>query len=224
MFDEPIDDTYLEKHFICYGEINRQPIDRKTGKRKNLPKVKIGKGTIICPDAVVYAGTEIGENCFIADGASIREGCKIGNNTLIGRMSVIEQDVVIGNNVKINSNVHITGNMWIGDNCFFGPFVSTMNDTYMGIDKEVKLKGPSISYNVYIGGGATILPGIVITNNVIIGAGALITKSIHCPYTVWGSVPAVDITSRVNIKKLFPDFFEDLKKNEIRDYHGKKSS
>lgn len=213
-------DDYLEGSFINYGTINRQPINRKTGKTGMLPPTIVGKGTIICPDAVVYAGTTIGENCFIADGASIREGCNIGNNTLIGRMSVVEQNVWIGNNVKINSNVHITGEMSIGNNCFFGPFVSTMNDTYMGIDKNVVLRGPTLGHHVYVGGGATILPGVIIVSNVIIGAGALITKNINESHTVWGSKPAEEITMKVDYKKLFPGIYTGIKKEDIEEHHA----
>jgi len=208
-------DDYLAGSFTNYGTIDRQPINRRTGKRGMLPPTKVGKDTIICPDAVVYAGTTIGENCFIADGASIREGCSIGNNCIVGRMSVVEQNVWIGNNVQIMSNVHITGEMSIGNNCFFGPFVSTMNDTYMGIDKKVILRGPTLGHHVYVGGGACILPGVVITSNVVIGAGALITKNITLSYTVWGCKPAEEITKKVNWRNIFPDY--DF---EIESHHS----
>ena len=212
-----------KNNIINHGTINRHPISRKTGKHIVLPRTIFGEGTIVCHDTVVYSGSKIGKNCFIADGASIREGCIIGDNVLIGRMSVIEQNVVIGNNVKINSNVHITGNMIIGDNCFFGPFVSTMNDTYMGIDKDIILQGPTLGHHVYVGGGATILPGIIIAHNVIIGAGALITKDISIPFTVWGSKPAEDITIKVNLTKIFPGVFHEVIKKgpyNIEDTHS----
>ena len=202
---------HTKNNIINHGTINRHPISRKTGKHIILPRTEFGEGTIVCHDAVVYSGSKIGKNCFIADGASIREGCIIGDNVLIGRMSVIEQDVRIGDNVKINSNVHITGNMRIGNDCFFGPFVSTMNDTYMGIYKDVKLKGPHLSNNVYVGGGATILPGVYINHHVVIGAGALITDDINHPYTVWGSKPAVSITHKVNLRRIFPDDYKEEK-------------
>ena len=76
-----------------------------------------------------------------------------------------------------------------------------MNDTDMGLNKDIKLKGPFLSNNVYVGGGATILPGVQITHDVIIGAGALITKNIDLPYTVWGSKPAVNITYKTHVLK-----------------------
>ena len=146
--------------------------------RLTLPDTIIGDDTIVCSNAVIYAGTTIGHHCFIADGASIREGVTIGHHTLIGRNVTIENDTIIGDHVMIQTAAHITGNCILEDHVFIGPEVCTMNDKYMGL-KPTHLQGPHIRKQAVIGGNATILPGVVIGPHVVIGAGSVVTKDVE---------------------------------------------
>lgn len=94
-------------------------------------------------------------------------------------------NIFIGNNFFANFNPTILdeGKVSIGDNVFIGPNVNIFTACHP-IDPAERNTGVewaepvTIGNNVWIGGGATILPGITIGNNVVIGAGSVVTKNI----------------------------------------------
>lgn len=71
----------------------------------------------------------------------------------------------------------------IGDNVMFGPNVQVYTATHP-LDAEERIKGLesskpiTIGDNVWIGGGAIILPGVTIGKNTTIGSGSVVTKDI----------------------------------------------
>lgn len=155
------------------------------------PWVRIGKDCAVGPNAVVYYEVEIGNNTLIGDGASIREQVTIGHHCLIGRYVAINYAAIIGNYTKIMDLSHITGKCQIGDNVFIGIQVSTANDNEL-ISREYmdeKVVGPTILNHSTIGTGATILPGITISEYAVVGAQALATKDV-ASYKVVVGIPA----------------------------------
>ncbi|QEH61257.1 virginiamycin A acetyltransferase [Spiroplasma chinense] len=69
-------------------------------------------------------------------------------------------------------------------------------ETPKELTKNIKSKGDTIiGHDVWIGYGATILPGVKIGNGSIIGAKAVVTKDIE-PYSVVGGNPAKVIRKR----------------------------
>lgn len=52
----------------------------------------------------------------------------------------------------------------------------------------------SVGDNVFVGAGATILPGVVIGEHAIVAAGAVVTRSVPA-FEIWGGVPARKIGS-----------------------------
>lgn len=93
-------------------------------------------------------------------------------------------NVHIGENFFANFNLTILdeAEVRMGDNCFIGPNVSIYTACHpleaAERNKAVEWAEPvNIGHNVWIGGSATILPGVTIGNNVVIGAGAVVTKS-----------------------------------------------
>ncbi len=84
------------------------------------------------------------------------------------------------------------GRITIGDNVMIGPNTGIFAITHpknpeerakgIGIPKDV-----TIGNNVWIGGNATILPGVTLGNNVIVGAGAVVTKSFPDDVIVTGN-------------------------------------
>ena len=71
----------------------------------------------------------------------------------------------------------------IGDDCQIGPNVQLLTPTHPvepqpRKDKLEAAKPISIGDNVWIGGGAIVLPGVTIGDNTVIGAGAVVSKDI----------------------------------------------
>jgi maltose O-acetyltransferase len=71
----------------------------------------------------------------------------------------------------------------IGDDCQIGPNVQLLTPTHPvepqpRRDKLEAAKPISIGDNVWIGGGAIVLPGVTIGDNSVIGAGAVVSRDI----------------------------------------------
>ena len=71
----------------------------------------------------------------------------------------------------------------IGDDCFIGPNVSIYTachstDPVERNSRQEWAKPVTIGHNVWIGGSATILPGVTIGDNVTIGAGSVVVGEI----------------------------------------------
>lgn len=105
-----------------------------------------------------------------------------------------------GKNIKIGKNVFFNtgcsfqdrGGITIGDGTMIGMnvVIATLNH---GLDLKTRnttYSGPvTIGQNVWIGSGATILPGVTIGNNAVVAAGAVVTKDVPADAVVAG-VPA----------------------------------
>ncbi|MCA9766824.1 MAG: sugar O-acetyltransferase [Carnobacterium sp.] len=95
-----------------------------------------------------------------------------------------------GFNIHIGENFYANFNctlldicpITIGDNCMLAPNVQLYTATHPLDPTErntVIEYGKPITFgdNVWIGGGAIIIPGVTLGNNVVVGAGAVVTKS-----------------------------------------------
>lgn len=104
-------------------------------------------------------------------------------------------NIYFGNNCEVNMNCTFLDDnkIVIGDNALIAPNVQIYTAFHPTNAKdrfgEPKADGSFefcktitapviIGDNVWIGGGAIILPGVTIGNNVVIGAGSIVTKSI----------------------------------------------
>lgn len=93
-------------------------------------------------------------------------------------------NIFIGENFFANFNLTILdeAEVRIGANCFIGPNVSIYTACHP-LDAERRnrclewAEPVSIGDNVWIGGSATILPGVTLGDNVVVGAGAVVTGS-----------------------------------------------
>lgn len=109
------------------------------------------------------------------------------------------KNIHVGDDFMTNYNVTIldVAAVHIGNSCLIGPntLIATVGHP---LDKEGRrerigiCKPITIGDDVWIGGNATILPGVNIGNNVIVAAGAVVTKDIpdNC---IVGGVPAKKI-------------------------------
>lgn len=103
-------------------------------------------------------------------------------------------NIFIGENFFANFNLTILdeAEVRIGDNCFIGPNVSIYTACHP-LDVENRNKAlewsepVTIGNNVWIGGTATILPGVTIGDNVVIGGGSVVTKDVPSDVVVGGN-------------------------------------
>ncbi|WP_030175837.1 sugar O-acetyltransferase [Streptomyces sp. NRRL S-813] len=96
-----------------------------------------------------------------------------------------------GSNVTIGARSFVNYNLTaldvaaitIGEDCQIGPNVQLLTPTHPlepqpRRDKLEAARPITIGDNVWIGGGAIVLPGVTIGDNSVIGAGAVVTKDI----------------------------------------------
>ena len=110
-----------------------------------------------------------------------------------------------GKHIKIGKNVFINhacsfldlGGITIEDDVLIGPRVNLTTENHP-VDptkrKHLDLKSILIKRNVWIGAGATILPGVTIGENSIVAAGAVVNKDVP-DNAIVGGVPAKFIKS-----------------------------
>lgn len=105
-----------------------------------------------------------------------------------------------GSNISLGKNVFLNFNcvildvvaVTIGDGTAIGPGVQILTADHPR-DPAVRATGAefgrpiAIGKNVWIGGGALILPGVTIGDDAIIGAGAVVTKDVPAGATAVGN-------------------------------------
>jgi acetyltransferase-like isoleucine patch superfamily enzyme len=135
-----------------------------TAARAELPPLQIGAGAVICAQAIVFAGTTLGDGAIVGDQAFAR--------------------------VKLQTQVYITAYMTIEDDVFVGPGVTATNDDTMGRHPPgAALAGPVLRRACRIGGGVTLCPGVEIGEDAFIAAGAVVTRDVPARGVAMG-VPA----------------------------------
>lgn len=95
-------------------------------------------------------------------------------------------NITFGKNVFINFGCTILdcASVHIGENTLIGPQVQIYTATHP-LQPQKRLegleaaKGITIGKNVWIGGGAIILPGIWVGDNAVIGAGSVVTHDVQ---------------------------------------------
>ncbi|WP_328419644.1 sugar O-acetyltransferase [Streptomyces sp. NBC_00443] len=96
-----------------------------------------------------------------------------------------------GSNITIGARTFVNYNLTaldvaaitIGDDCQIGPNVQLLTPTHPlepqpRRDKLEAAQPITIGDNVWLGGGAIVLPGVTIGDNSVIGAGAVVTRDI----------------------------------------------
>jgi acetyltransferase-like isoleucine patch superfamily enzyme len=161
-----------------------------TAARAELPPLEIGAGSVICAQAIVFAGSRLGDGVIVGDQAFVRERVTIGAGSVVGRGSTVENDTTIGARVKIQTQVYVTAYMTIEDDVFVGPGVTTTNDDTMSRHgPEYALRGATIRRAARIGGSAVLVPGVEVGEEAFVAAGSVVTRDVPPRAFVMG-VPA----------------------------------
>lgn len=186
--------------------LGRWPKPAKTSTVKvdpDLSPLRIGDDVTIGAGAVLYRGSRIGRNVMIGDTATIREKCTIEDDVVIGRGVAVENQVVIGFRTKIQTNAYITAYTVLEDHVFIAPGVTTTNDNFMGRTEErfKHLSGPRVKRGARVGGGAVLLPGVVVAEESFIAAGAVVNRDTE-PGVVYAGVPARPLRKVPDVEKL----------------------
>jgi acetyltransferase-like isoleucine patch superfamily enzyme len=148
----------------------------------------IGAGAVIAAGAVVVAGASVGTAAFVGDQAHVRERAVVGADSAVGRGSAVDNDVVIGERVKIQTGCYLTAFSLVEDDVFVGPGVYTFNDNTMGRHpKGERLAGPTLRRASRVGGGALILPGVVVGEEAFVATGSVVTRDVPPRTLVMGS-------------------------------------
>lgn len=103
-------------------------------------------------------------------------------------------NIHVGENFFANFNLTVLdeAEVRIGDNAFIGPNVSIFTACHP-LDATARNTGEqwarpvTIGHNVWIGGGAIILPGVTVGDNVVIGAGSVVTRAVPSSTLVCGN-------------------------------------
>jgi acetyltransferase-like isoleucine patch superfamily enzyme len=175
-----------------------------TAKRVDLDPVIVEDEAVICTGAVVYAGARICARAIVGDQAQVRERSQVGRDTVIGRGTSVENDVVVGADVRVQSNCFLAPHTVVEDEVFVGPGVVSTNDNTMGRhERGAELRGPTLRRACRIGGGAVLLPGVVIGEDAFVAAGAVVIGDVAPRAVVMGvparevrQVPAEDLVER----------------------------
>lgn len=151
-------------------KLNETPIDGDNARRKIIKQLfgRAGKNLRV----YLPLRVDFGCNIYTGDNVLINQNCTFLDTNKI----IIGERVLIAPDVKIYTATHpIRANERYYDIGGGNAYISTSSKpVYIGND-------------VWIGGGAIILPGVTIGNNVIVGAGSVVTKDVPNDVIVAGN-------------------------------------
>ncbi len=167
------------------GVVLSYPPERDIGNRT----LKLGENARLRAGTIVYGGSVIGRGLETGHNVVIREENVLGDEVRIWSNSVIDYGCVLGSRIRIHCNVYVAQKTTIEDDVFVGPGVIFTNDPHPVCTRC--MRGPVLKRASRIGGGATLLPGIVIGEGALVGAGAIVTKDVPAGTVVTGNPASV---------------------------------
>ena len=127
---------------------------------------------------------DVGEGTHIWRYAYVTKTAHIGCDCMIGQGCYVEG--TLGNRVRLQNGCYIYSTTTIEDDVFVGPGVLCLNDKHPP-SKSKHYLSILIKRGAYVGGGATILPGVTIGERAHVGAGAVVTHDVEPDTTVVGN-------------------------------------
>ena len=142
-----------------------------------------------------------GERLDLGKGSVAWGPCHIGKNTVIGAecsigaLSHIGSEATLGDRVRVQGGAYIANECIVWDDAFIGPNATLLNDKHPPSRDAEKWKPVVIEARAVIGGGSTIVPGVVVGEDGVLAAGAVLTKNL--PHgEVWAGNPAKFLMTR----------------------------
>ena len=153
----------------AYAQLPSQDLG---GKRKILEELLggFGNGLWITPPFYV----DYGENIYFGDNCEVNGNCTFQDDNVIR----IGRNALIGPNVQIYTAFHPTQAAQR-----FGPPLPDGSFAFC----RTQSAPVTVGDNVWIGGGAILLPGVTIGDDVVIGAGSVVTRDIPSHTVAYGN-------------------------------------
>lgn len=152
----------------------------------------IGRGVVVRAGAVVYGGTDVGDDTVIGHHALLRSFVRVGEGTQLGHHLTVERESTLGSRVRCSPGSHITSSCVLADRVFLGAGVRTVNDRELiwgDPDRVPVLVPPRFEHGARVGSGSVILAGVTIGVEALVGAGSVVTRDIPAGAVAYG-VPA----------------------------------
>lgn len=166
--EELLKQWHLAKNLI--NKYNNLKSEDEENKNKILDELLGGRGENLWITSPFYV--DYGNNIYFGNNCEVNMNCTFLDDNKI----IIGDNALIAPNVQIYTAFHPT-------NC--NERFGTKKD---GFNFCKTLTAPvTIGNNVWIGGGAIILPGVTIGDNVVIGAGSVVTHSIEDNVIAYGN-------------------------------------
>jgi len=155
--------------------------------------LRIGNGSIVGANAVLYTGSTYGNRVLIGDLASLREGCNVADDAVIGRGVLVMYEATVGARTRIIDGAIITGMATIEEDVFIGPGVNSINDNEIYLKRfglaAAAWRGATIRRFAVIGAGANLAAGVEIGRGALVAPSAMVTKDVP-PWMLVAGVPA----------------------------------
>ena len=192
------DHVVLEDNVIVgpNSSIGEPLADYYLGQDYTNPQLTIGRNSLIRSNAIIYAGSIIGQHFECGHRVTIRENTKIGDNCRIGTLCDIQGHCQFGEYVQLHSNVHIGQKSVIGNFVWIFPYVVLTNDPH---PPSNYLHGVVIEDFAIVATMSVIMPGVTIGKDALVGAHTLVRKDVPPEMVVVGN-PGKEITNIRSIK------------------------
>ena len=132
---------------------------------------------------------ELSEGSIAWEPCHIGTGAIIGPDVSIGCLAHVGRNVSIGEGVRVQGGAYLADGTQVEDGVFIGPNATILNDRYPPSRDSSKWEFVTLKEGSVIGGGSTILPGVIIGRLAVVAAGAIVTKNIP-EGEVWSGNPA----------------------------------
>ena len=176
--------------------LGRPPLSNGNTTRPLAPqlqRLRIGPGSIVGANAVLYGGISMGPQVLIGDLATIREGVTLGAMVVVGRGALVMYEAAIGDRTRIVDGSILTGGMVVESDVFIGPGVTSSNDGGVYLSRfglsPLRLRAPAIRRFALVGTGANLGAGVEVGTGAIVAPGAVVTRDAP-PWTIVAGVPA----------------------------------